>query len=280
MKKLLIISILMICLQGIRAQKIDTVYYNTNWKGVQIRELATYMRIAYISKDLHYNSICRDFFISGELYGETTPIHIDKYDDNNSKFKGHFVHYFKSGKIEGEGNRNESGMFDGECNGFYENGNKRIVGNYKNGVLIGEFNNYFENGKLSQLTVYDNGDAKSSIGYYENGNIKGSCNMKNGQPDGQLKNYNENGKLNELYVYANGIVQSQITYYESGAIKFKTSFKNEKVNGTFFQYLEDGSGHYETEMLDGEKVNNYMIFVDKKGNHIKYNIESKEEIKD
>lgn len=233
MRKLLIVSAFLFCLHGARAQKVDTIYYDANWKGVAIKTFATYMRIAYISNDTHYNSVCKDFFISGELQGEATPVYIDKYDDSNSRFKGHFVTYYKSGIKESEGYHNDSGQYEGK---------------------------YVE--------------------YYEDGILKADFNMKNGQPEGEQRNYYENGKLSELSVYNNGIGQSKTTYYESGALNFKSTFKNEKVDGTFFQYLENGSGHYETEMLDGQKVNNYTTFEDNTGNRIKYNIESKEVVQD
>jgi len=257
MKKLLIATTLLLCLHGLKAQKIDTIYYDTNWKGVAVKELASYMRVIYEApKGSMYGNVEKNYFITGELQGEGGFSYIDKYDDSKSKWKGKVLAYYKTGKKEAEYYYNDSSEHEGLQTEYYESGSIRNFANYSNGLPNGELKRFNENGKPSEAYKYSNGEIQSSNLYYDN------------------------GKPSEATFYTNGATQSSMKYYENGAVKFKATFKNEKMDGTFFQYLEDGSGHYETEMSDGQKANNYTTFEDNAGNRIKYNIESKEVIQD
>jgi len=232
MKKLFIFSVIMICIQVAVSQtvtqKIDTIYYDTNWKGVPVKSFAAYMRIAYMSNDIHYGNICKDFYISGELQGESTPVYIDKYDDSKSKWKGKIANYYKSGKKAADGFKNDSSKLEGIQTEYYETGSKKNISNFKNGIIEGEI-----------------------IEYYENGKIKNTA------------------------LFKNGMVQNMISYYENGAIKAKGLFKNGELNGTKCEYYENGSGFVETEMLNGQPINDFVTNVDVNGNRTKYDKEMK-----
>jgi antitoxin component YwqK of YwqJK toxin-antitoxin module len=258
MKKLLTLTLLFFCLTNAFSQKIDTLYYDSNWKGVPVKALAAYMRIIYKApKGTLYSDIQKDYFITGELQAEGDfPIYIDRYDDSKSKWKGKYIRYYKNGKKEAEGFNNDSSQYEGKQYLFYESGQLKWSGDFNNGLPNGELQQFYENGKPSESSIYTNGKLQSSNKFFEN------------------------GKQSEANIYVDGAISSGIKYYENGNVQFKATFKNEKVNGTFFQYLEDGSGHYETEMLAGEKVSNMTTFEDNNGNRIKYNLESKEVIQD
>ena len=140
MRKLVAFSILMICIQFISAHKNDTIYYDQNWKGVSTMALATYMRVVYKSNDSQNTDIVKDFYISGKLQSEGfIPVYIDKTDNKKSKFKGHAISYYKSGKIQLESSRNDSCQLEGEYVYYFQNGLKMLRGTFKNGKKDGEF---------------------------------------------------------------------------------------------------------------------------------------------
>jgi len=196
------------------AQKIDTIYYDANWKGVPVKTLASFIRIAYLPGDSQFGT-AKDFYITGELQTEgLIPVYIDKNDDLKSKFKGHTVSYYKSGKKQSEDFRNDSCQLEGEFTYYYENGNIKLVEICQKDVCQ-ESTHYNENGvKLNTLKgTFKNGKFDNGVQteYYENGlrRIKGT--VKNGKWDGTYYQFNvdgsyaileySDGKPNDHYIF-------------------------------------------------------------------------------
>ena len=60
----------------------------------------------------------------------------------------------------------------------------------------GKFKNYYENGNLKREGEYKEGKYNGKIkNYYENGNLKKEAYAKEGKYDGKIKEYYENGNL-------------------------------------------------------------------------------------
>jgi len=249
MRKLLTITFLFFALSNTFAQEIDTIYYDSNWKGVPVKALAAYMRIIYKApKGTLYSDVQKDYFITGELQAEGDfPVYIDRYDDSKSKWKGKYTRYYKNGKKEAEGFNNDSSKYEGIQTVFYENGNIKSSANFKNGELHGELTQNFENGK-----------------------IQGKAQYVEGLLNGEKQLYFENGKQSEVTIFKDNLPQSTIVFYENGSVKAKATFVNEKISGTMFQYYEDGSGCIETEMLDGNPKYEHVTYIDNNGNRTKY----------
>lgn len=247
MKKLLTITFLFFALTSTFAQKVDTIYYDSNWKGVPIKSFASYMTVVYMSDNPQYPNLYKSFYITGEVQSVFTPVSVDKFDAEKSKFVGNYTTYYKSGNKRSDGVYNNASQEHGRHIEYYENGNIKAVGNYINGQPDGEMIFNFENGK-----------------------VQGKIQYVNGLLNGEKQFYFENGKLSAVETYKDNLPKSTITYYENGNLKAKASFLNEKINGTMYQYFEDGSGCVETEMLDGNPKYDYVIYVDKEGNRTKY----------
>jgi len=255
MKKLVIISMLMVCIQFISAQKNDTIYYDMNWKGVSTKALATYKRIVYKSNDSQNMNSVKDFYITGELQSEgLIPVNIDKTDDKKSKFKGHQVTYYKSGKKKFEQYSNDSCQIEGVATFYYENGNTKEVDVYQNGegqeatgfnesgVKLNTLKGTFKDGKL---------DDGVQTEYYENGIKKFEGPIKNGQYEGECIRYSENG-LRQV----------------------KGNNKNSKWDGTCYQFNADGS-YYIVEYVDGKSKDN-CILVGVNGKRTKMKLNTKQ----
>jgi len=251
MKKLFVISILIVSMQVAVAQKIDTIYYDANWKGVPVKTLASFMRIAYLPGDAQLGT-AKDFYITGELQSEgLIPVYIDKNDDKKSKFKGHVVSYYKSGKKQSEGFRNDSCQIEGAATFYYENGNTKEVDVYQKGECQ-EATCYNENGvKLSMNKgIFKNGKIDDGVQteYYENGIKKSETTVMNGQSEGECTHY-----------------------FENGLRKDKGTTKNGKWDGAYYQFNVDGS-YCILEYTDGIPKNNfYMVHINGTRSKMKFN---------
>lgn len=164
----------MVCIQIAVAQtvsqKIDTIYYDSNYKGVPVKAFASYMTIVYMSNDTQYSNIEKTFYITGELQGEFTPVSIDKSDLNKSKFKGNYITYYRSGGKSSEGFYNDYSKQHGLRKNYYENGKIKDIANFNNGFPDGESQQFYENGNISAKANYINGEINGTLKqYFEDG---------------------------------------------------------------------------------------------------------------
>ncbi len=189
----------MICVQVVIAQKIDTTFYDANWKGVPTKAMASFMRIA-ITNDSQSSTI-KDYYITGELQSEgLIPVYIDKNDDKKSKFKGHSTSYYKSGQKQSEYYKNDSCQFDGEAVSYHENGNPSYKIVYKDGVSQEE-TDYNERGlKITLLKgIIINGKFEGErTEFHENGLRKNKGTIKDGKWEGTFYQFNVDGSYAEL----------------------------------------------------------------------------------
>lgn len=133
--------------------RIDTIYYDRNWKVINSRTFASYCRFALYPIDSLLPRYFKTYYSSGELQGEGTFISLDERDDSQSLLEGEIVSYFKNGKIQ-ERVFYSSGLQNGEHTAYYENGNIKehctLTDGKKNGIL----SSFTEDGKVCRLTVY------------------------------------------------------------------------------------------------------------------------------
>ena len=139
--------------------KLDTLYYDKDWKGVSSKAFASFFRVIDSNNDNGFKKNFRDYYITGELQSEGGYISIDKYDDSKSVFTGEWCTYYKSGKTEQKGFRN-NGIDEGEFYAYFENGLVKIHANYNNGKLNGLVTIFSEDGSTCRQDEYINGNLK------------------------------------------------------------------------------------------------------------------------
>lgn len=133
--------------------RIDTIYYDRNWKVINSKTFANYYRFALYPIDSLLPRYFKTFYTSGELQGEGTFISLDERDDCQSLLEGEIVSYFKNGKIQ-EKLFYSSGLQNGEHTVYYENGNIKEHYTLVDGKKNGNFSSFTEDGKICRLTVY------------------------------------------------------------------------------------------------------------------------------
>ena len=100
---------------------------------------------------------------------------------------------------------NEDKPFTGKIVGKYENGQKKLVENFKNGKFEGEQVYYYENGQIEEKVSYKDGNP---IGvyyeYHRNGEVAYTGEFLNGKKNGEWNRYTEDKKLILTERYSDG----------------------------------------------------------------------------
>lgn len=133
--------------------RLDTIYYNKNWKVCRNKAFANYYRLALYPVDTTMSKEFRTYYMSGELQGEGAFVTLDKEDDAKSVFSGSITTYYKNGKPE-ELKTYKDGKLDNEYTSFYANGFVREHFFLKNGMKEGAMAAFTEDGRACTLTLY------------------------------------------------------------------------------------------------------------------------------
>ena len=128
----------------------------------------------------------------------------DYYVDSKNLKQGKYKSYYRNGKIKEE-RCYKDGKLEGECTGYFLNGNPAVKCNFRNGGINKECKWYYGNGKLNIECCHKNNKLDGEYrSYYRNGNPLVKCHYKNGKWEGEYKKYYENGKLEEERFYKDG----------------------------------------------------------------------------
>lgn len=242
--------------------KLDTLYYDKDWKGVSNAAFATFYRV-YDSKDKsdqkkHY----RDYFITGELQAEGEYISIDEVDDSKSIFDGDYTTYYKSGKVEQKGYR-DKGVGEGEYTAYYENGLVKMHTFMKDGKANGILTEFNEQGDMCTQIEMLNG--KPRYDYYVLSNKDGYSNKMSLSDNTPIW---ESPNLSEKKVdYRNGIAWP---YYTKNGIMVAMTNTQVKDYGKWFQISLIIANHsvvpieFDPEQMTStlEKVNGQIVALD------------------
>ena len=166
--------------------RIDTIYFDENWKAVRHKTFAEYFRVA-----MYPEKIFRDFYITGELQAKGSFLSLDNSDDSKSVFDGEVVGYKKDGTIT-NCRRFKDGLMDGIQTFFTDDG-ICIQHLYEKGKPACDY--YVAsngNGLLSKLRYTDNNQYEP---YIENPTPSEAADIK----------YMENSGYNWAYYQLNGV---------------------------------------------------------------------------
>lgn len=151
---------------------------------------------------------------------------------------------------------------DGKYISFYENGNKKSEGFYKNDEPAGYWNYYYESGNLKMRGVL-RGNTNYGLWrfYYENGNVSMEGEIYNGKREGKWNFYFENGLLKSTgdftYGEKTGIWNH---YYEDESIKAQAFYKGEV--GLYREFYSNGKIKMEGFNLNGKSDSLWTYYYD------------------
>lgn len=134
---------------------IDSVYYDSKWRGVPDKAFASFLRVYSTPVDNRYKKQYRDYYTTGEVKGEGYYISIDPMDGTKSIYDGEQISYYKSGKMEYK-EYWENGKLNGEKTIYEEGGLPQKHMTYIDGNLDGVYTEFLDNDFYMQ-TEYENG---------------------------------------------------------------------------------------------------------------------------
>ncbi|MDA8670511.1 hypothetical protein N9L60_06095 [Flavobacteriales bacterium] len=135
---------------------------------------------------------------------------------------------------------------------FIENMSKSFFENLKSendstNAHDGEFLSYYENGEIKEKGYYKNGEKNGVFfSYTKTGKILNEILYVDGLIEGESKEYYESGQLKEKISYEKGRKNSKTTYYENG------NMKTLHVGHSIHSFSEDGK---ESSRAHGEDLN-------------------------
>jgi len=163
---------------------------------------------------------------------------------------------------------------DGPHQEFYDSGELKKEGQYKNNKRIGEWRQYHKNGQVSKAYSYNNGKYnKEQISYFENGIVSNKTKLEDGNfvhfgyyksgklsykrqdKSGYFKSYYESGaKEIEANYFESDLVGEWKKFYENGKLEWLVTYKDGYRNGIYKKYDENGNLKLEGSNSKG-KVN-------------------------
>lgn len=215
------------------AQRVDTLYYDLDGKGVPNKDFADIVMMAYYGEDESMNRF-RAFYTTGETYGKGSFVLIDKRDVNKSQLKD-FELFYKSGKI----------MKAYEVNGIIE--------------VRKEF---YENGNIHRYDSLVNNKAEG-LQYYEgsyDGKIIKCIEMKEGVPVNPFFTIWNDGVPCRYYIEDNSICNEEVTEFSVKEGKYSNGVKYYyyAVNGLLIRmasYSKKGDEKTKPSMFQLEVIN-------------------------
>lgn len=155
-------------------------------------------------------------------------------------FTGAFIEYYDNGNIKGEGE-----FKDGEVHGlrlmYYENGSKSLERSYKNGISEGASIEYYPSGEIKQEVYFKNGREEGTAKvFYENGNVQAILNFSKGVQNGDYYEFTPDGNLKAQYYFVNGNASYSPEFMDltSQAIKYSNQFKYKQAIKKYDQAIE------------------------------------------
>lgn len=258
--------------------RMDTIYYNKEWKVTKNKAFANYYRLALYPADASASKEFRTYYMSGELQGEGSFEELDPVNDAKSKFVGQISIYFKNGKLQ-EQKTYEQGKLTGELTTYYDNGNVREHFFMENGDKTGVAASFTENGKVCMLTPYVNNVQE---GYYVVVDVDGNYSkysLSDNQPileapkleeiETEYKNgvawpyYNKNGLIVGV---SNSLVDENIgDYREIGVFIVNKSMINVDIDPAQIEiYDMKGGKRKDFELVGAEEYDKKILKFKKK----------------
>lgn len=111
---------------------------------------------------------------------------------------------------------------------YYNNGQLKTTGNYKNGERDGLWQNYYENGVLESQVTFTEGKMVGVLEtYHLNGQLRGQVDYIDGKENGIMEIYYENGQLMMKGLFKEALQSGEWVYYdEQGEIIETENFKD------------------------------------------------------
>ena len=139
---------------------------------------------------------------------------------------------------------NDDEPYTGKVFDFYENGQKKLDGNYRNGLMNGKWTYYHENGQIYVQGRFIDGDGS---------NLSELSGVPFNGRTGRWNGWFKNGQKKSEGTYRNGnLIGKYETWFENGQKWYEGTFKNGELDGVRTEWYENGQKSSEVTYKDGK----------------------------
>lgn len=145
---------------------------------------------------------------------------------------------------------------DGPFEDYYDTGELKLEGQYKNKKRFGDWKSYYKNGQASSVYSYKYGKRnKEYTSHYEDGTLK----IKTEKVEGVFirKEYYESGRLQSENQLKSGYFKG---FLENGALEVEANYKDDELSGAWKHYGENGAVEWLVSYKDGYRNGLYKQF--------------------
>jgi len=154
----------------------------------------------------------------------------------------------------GEGLLLDKLHLNGKHTEYYDDGQKKEEGNYKDSEKQGLWTTWYENGQKEEEANWKDDELDGLLTYWhENGKKEGEINFKDGEEDGLETWWYSTGQKEAECTYREGKLMSAEVWKPNGE-KCPVTNIDEDGNGVWLEYKEDGTESYRYTFKDGEPV--------------------------
>ena len=146
-------------------------------------------------------------------------------------------------------------LYTGKSFMLYENGQKQLEANYKDGKRDGLQTNWHKNGQKKSEANYKDGKRDGLyVTWHDNGQKSSEKNRKDGKQDGLAAEWYENGKKKLEVNYKDGKIDGlYVTWYFGGEKWIESTSKNGKKEGLETKWHTNGKKYTEVNFKNGKK---------------------------
>jgi antitoxin component YwqK of YwqJK toxin-antitoxin module len=153
--------------------------------------------------------------------------------------------YYDNGQKREEGSY-KNGKKDGLWNTWRTNSQIKVEVNYKDGKRDGFFTEYYDNGQKREEGSYKNGKVEGIWSHwYDNNQKKEEANYKDSKRDGLLILWNKNGQKVYEVNYRDGKVDGVWSHWHKNGQKEEVNYKDGKKDGLRTLWHKNGQKMYE-----------------------------------
>ncbi len=181
-----------------------------------------------------------------------------EFDTAGNVVKGYL---FEDGWLRYEGITDFNGLRQGLWKEYYQTGELRSKGKYKNSNPIGEWKFYFQDMTIEIVGIYGRKGRKQGewIWFYPGGDTMTVANYDEGELDGRFVEYDENGMaLTEGYYVAG--LEEGLWVYRNGNAEEKGKYDGGKQDGVWKTVLDNGKTIMEISYRDGLRHGRYTAY--------------------
>ena len=216
-------------------------------------------------EELSSLKVRREYHENGQVKWEGTYNYLGEEEGTFKEFdeKGEITgaQVFSKGELLAKGNINKAGKRIGPWEFYYNGGQLRAKGDYKDGQRIGNWIFYHANGKTEQKGKYVKNEKPHGdwVWYYSNGEIWREESFWKGKEDGLATEYSDSATVIAKGEYIDGM-KDGIWFYVMGDHREEGSYIEGNKEGEWIYYYPNGKTNFKGSYIAGDPNGKHFYY--------------------